>query len=298
MDEKNMEKFNVYLNGQTLDKYSECLVKLDTTDISRKLTSSFGSIVSNQLEKCKTNRTESSKYLLGDLKTKMFMKSEAILEFADILAPQENFESDLMTTAVQDLNHDYLVEINGFRVKEEPVEQVPIQLSAWSSTSQQLDQDQSQILNERDLARHMATHTGKQQYSCGQCEKKFTNSRDLKRHMRTNTGEMPYSCYQCQKKFNQPSNLKTHMMVHTGERRYSCDHCEKKFFQLIHLKQHVRTHTGEKPYSCGQCQKKFSLSGNLKAHLFTHTKEKPYSCGQCEKKFIRSGQLKTHRLTH
>ncbi|XP_054483408.1 zinc finger protein 572-like, partial [Anoplopoma fimbria] len=151
---------------------------------------------------------------------------------------------------------------------------------------------------ERNLRRHMVTHTREKPSSCSVCKKSFTQSGNLQKHMRIHTGEKPYNCSVCAKAFSDSGNLKVHMRSHSGEKPFSCSLCVKRFGFKSHLKKHIRTHTGEKPFSCSVCGKSFSDSGNLKVHMRSHTGEKPFSCSLCEKSYTQSGDLQRHMRIH
>ena len=56
------------------------------------------------------------------------------------------------------------------------------------------------------------------------------------------SGKIDFSCRHCDKKFNHPSNLYKHEMIHTGDRPFSCSLCDKKFIQKAHLQKHLISH--------------------------------------------------------
>ena len=59
------------------------------------------------------------------------------------------------------------------------------------------------------------------------------------------SGKIDFSCRHCDKKFNHPSNLYKHEMIHTGDRPFSCPQCDMKFRQKVHLQKHLkRQHSG------------------------------------------------------
>lgn len=232
MNENVSKKLDFYLNEQTIDNYTEALIKSDATIISQQLTSSFESILTNQLEKCKKNHIEASIYLLN-LKLKMLKNNTPRL---DILISKEN------TNPEKKQNNE--------------------------TTSFQ--EDSSTKITSLCLKVHLRTHPVKQSFSCDQCSKKFKYRSQLKIHMMTHTDERPFSCDQCQKGFYDFHCLKSHMLTHTGERLFNCEKCTNKFKHRSALKRHISIHTGERPYKCDKCPISFRLLQSLKTHKMTH----------------------------
>ena len=52
----------------------------------------------------------------------------------------------------------------------------------------------------------MLFHTGKKDFQCNVCEKKFSQKSDLERHMLTHTKVKPHECDVCKKKFSLKEN--------------------------------------------------------------------------------------------
>ncbi|XP_032361800.1 zinc finger protein 2 homolog [Etheostoma spectabile] len=150
----------------------------------------------------------------------------------------------------------------------------------------------------QDLQTHMRIHTRVKFLSCSVCKKAFTVSGNLLKHMRIHTGEKPFNCSVCKKAFTESGSLHKHMAIHTGRRPFSCSVCKKAFSVSGNYHRHMRTHSGEKPFSCSICKKAFTVRGSLKTHMRTHTGEKPFSCSVCKKAFTVSGYLQAHMRIH
>jgi KRAB domain-containing zinc finger protein len=52
------------------------------------------------------------------------------------------------------------------------------------------------------------------------CDEAFSRNRQLQRHIRTHTGDKRFKCDMCDKGFSQIGNLKTHIRTHTGDKRF------------------------------------------------------------------------------
>jgi hypothetical protein len=307
MKESDTRRFNSYLNKQTIDHYTEILVKLDTSDISRRLTSSFESILNDQLKKCKINRTETSKYLQQNLKTKMFMKSQADLDLID-LTSHDDSEPVLVTTA----KNSYTTHSSSINSRN--------RFGATSSTAQQNDQDQSQILNGKNekninIKQIPSAHKKRQNskdsklnkfYRCHLCQYKTKYVRLIKWHSSTHSDSEKKAIRDNKCSTSPSSNSvasKTSKIplkkpTHPGNGKFNCDQCGKNCYCSSNLARHILIHTGEKPFSCEQCQKRFSQQANLKTHMKLHTGERPFSCSICEKNFSQLSTLVKHKSTH
>ncbi|XP_061925541.1 zinc finger protein 572-like [Entelurus aequoreus] len=142
------------------------------------------------------------------------------------------------------------------------------------------DEDtQEPLSSSMDYSYCYQRETAKKCLTCAVCDKSFPYNKDMTRHMRTHTGEKPFRCSLCGKGFSEKSHMSIHMRTHTGERPFGCSVCAKTFAQRSTLVRHMRTHTGEKPFSCSVCDRRFSWKTNMLSHMRTHTGEKLlYSC--------------------
>ena len=60
--------------------------------------------------------------------------------------------------------------------------------------------------------------------------------------MLVHTGKKDFQCEVCEKKFSQKSHLVQHFRIHLGEKPYGCAKCEKWFTRSDTRDQHIRTH--------------------------------------------------------
>lgn len=76
---------------------------------------------------------------------------------------------------------------------------------------------------------------------CETCDKTFLRQRDLDRHIRTHTGEKPFICKfkDCDKGFSDRSNCISHEKSHEPT-KHKCNHCDKEYVYQRDLKKHVK----------------------------------------------------------
>uniref|UniRef100_H0XXP6 Zinc finger and SCAN domain containing 5B n=1 Tax=Otolemur garnettii TaxID=30611 RepID=H0XXP6_OTOGA len=138
---------------------------------------------------------------------------------------------------------------------------------------------------------------GRENFECGECNKKFPYESQLVIHQRAHSGERPFTC-SCGKGFLQPSDLRVHQRIHTGEKPYTCGICSKRFTHQSTLYGHERIHTKERPYSCKFCKRSFSHKGNLNVHQRIHLGLRPFECSECKATFRQLGTFKRHLTIH
>ncbi|XP_053337970.1 zinc finger protein 64 [Clarias gariepinus] len=152
---------------------------------------------------------------------------------------------------------------------------------------------------QKDMERHMLTHTGDRPFECELCHKRFSRRDKLNLHSRSHTGEKPHKCKHCPYAAADSSSLKKHLRVHYDERPFKCQICPYASRNSSQLTVHLRSHTGDAPFQCGECGAKFKINSDLKRHTRVHSGEKPYACELCDYRCAMKANLKSHaRLRH
>ncbi|XP_053498941.1 zinc finger protein 64 [Ictalurus furcatus] len=152
---------------------------------------------------------------------------------------------------------------------------------------------------QKDMERHMLTHTGDRPFECELCHKRFSRRDKLNLHSRSHTGEKPHKCKHCTYAATDSSSLKKHLRVHYDERPFKCQICPYASRNSSQLTVHLRSHTGDAPFQCGECGAKFKINSDLKRHTRVHSGEKPYACELCDYRCAMKANLKSHaRLRH
>ncbi|KAL1020602.1 hypothetical protein UPYG_G00002290 [Umbra pygmaea] len=147
---------------------------------------------------------------------------------------------------------------------------------------------------QKDMERHLKTHTGEKPFECKLCCKRFSRRDKLNMHLRSHTGEKPHKCKYCPYAAADSSSLKKHLRIHYDERPFKCQICPYASRNSSQLTVHLRSHTGDAPFQCTQCEAKFKINSDLKRHVRIHSGEKPYKCDFCEYRCAMKGNLKSH----
>ncbi|XP_051946744.1 zinc finger protein 64-like isoform X1 [Xyrauchen texanus] len=152
---------------------------------------------------------------------------------------------------------------------------------------------------QKDMERHILTHTGERPFECELCHKRFSRRDKLNLHSRLHTGEKPHKCKYCPYAAADSSSLKKHLRIHYDERPFKCQICPYASRNSSQLTVHLRSHTGDAPFQCNQCDAKFKINHDLKRHSRVHSGEKPYKCDLCEYRCAVKANLKPHiQLNH
>ncbi|XP_016310260.1 zinc finger protein 64 isoform X1 [Sinocyclocheilus anshuiensis] len=152
---------------------------------------------------------------------------------------------------------------------------------------------------QKDMERHILTHTGERPFECELCHKRFSRRDKLNLHSRLHTGEKPHKCKYCPYAAADSSSLKKHLRIHYDERPFKCQICPYASRNSSQLTVHLRSHTGDAPFQCNQCDAKFKINSDLKRHSRVHSGEKPYKCELCEYRCAMKANLKSHvQLKH
>ena len=119
-------------------------------------------------------------------------------------------------------------------------------------------------------------HTGKLDFVCEDCDKRFPTSGYLRSHQKSHTDLKPFICKGCGKGFRTKKDADRHFIaILTDIRPLKCSYegCTKTFTLTARKNIHERTHTGDKSYKCTFCEKAFYRGSALNKHMKIHTRK-------------------------
>ncbi|XP_052845615.1 zinc finger protein 62 [Drosophila gunungcola] len=127
-----------------------------------------------------------------------------------------------------------------------------------------------------NLKLHMLRHTGKKDFICNLCGRRFVSIHLLKLHKRVrHLGEQPFKCRFCQKSFSTSTAKSRHeVMKHVRDGSYLCDECGSQFHTQTCLNNHKVLHDGKKPFYCDICHINFSRRKSMKRHFQSQAHQK------------------------
>jgi len=153
----------------------------------------------------------------------------------------------------------------------------------------------------RALSLHMQSHKEKT-FTCDVCGAKFVHRQALEDHTNIkHSGKLDFACEECEKRFPTSSYLKSHQKSHTDLKPYICKGCGRGFRTKKEADRHfISKHTDIRPLKCSYegCTKTFTLTSTKNIHERTHTGDKPYKCTFCEKAYTRGSSLNKHMKIH
>ncbi|EDV98590.1 zinc finger protein 436 [Drosophila grimshawi] len=132
---------------------------------------------------------------------------------------------------------------------------------------------------------------------CEQCGGEFKCSTYLKLHMLRHTGKKEFECDICKRRYYTHNEMIRHKILHSKARPYSCRFCDKSFRGTSSKAVHERTHTNERPFACQYCEKTFTSTSVRRMHERVHINNRKYHCEPCDQWFQRSSHLSLHQRT-
>ncbi|KAK7071706.1 hypothetical protein SK128_010456, partial [Halocaridina rubra] len=170
--------------------------------------------------------------------------------------------------------------------------------------------------NNKELSRHLASHTTDKPYECIECGKRFSKKDYLIKHIGYHSREMPYKCHLCTYEINRPDRYKIHMgQVHDIESPFMCTLCGEGFGYLKDLNKHLNSHNssaldpganasifqrkGLCLFNCNDCGLTFENAQKYKYHMLKlHDVDEPFECSLCGTTFSNKLHLNRHLAEH
>ncbi|KAI1515209.1 Zinc-binding domain containing protein [Pyrenophora tritici-repentis] len=172
---------------------------------------------------------------------------------------------------------------------EEPAKSTVARSETVTATPQLQNHTPSQSLED--------TKSGKPQFPCNICTRKFLTQSSLDQH-RHNTGHQGsrFQCKACNKVFLSPSSVDQHKKAtgHLGN-PFQCKICSGNHPNKQSLDQHVKDTGHQEPqFKCDTCDGKFTSKSSAKQHMDDKSHHKQYNCPECKKGFKSQNALDTH----
>ncbi|KAK5615983.1 hypothetical protein CRENBAI_019456 [Crenichthys baileyi] len=155
---------------------------------------------------------------------------------------------------------------------------------------------------------------------CPICSMTIKNNRDIKKHLRSHSEERPYVCVTCEKGFKYKDTIKKHQTLkgHEGIREVQCKKLERLLSEVdaqctgdaagpeeINLEASVDAPKQSLPVLnmskeglkvCPVCSKTFDMIKTLNKHLQSHRVDRPYYCVHCKRRYKDLYGLKRHQI--
>ncbi|KAM4711618.1 uncharacterized protein FYW61_020779 isoform 2-T2 [Anableps anableps] len=155
---------------------------------------------------------------------------------------------------------------------------------------------------------------------CPICSMTIKNNRDIKKHLRSHSEERPYVCLTCEKGFKYKDTIKKHQTLkgHEGIREVQCTKLERLLSEVdaqctgdtggpedmtLEASEDspkerlpVLNMSKEGLKVCPVCSKTFDMIKTLNKHLQSHRVDRPYYCVHCKRRYKDLYGLKRHQI--
>ncbi len=239
-------------------------------------------------------------HVVGEIKTEF--KSEK-----DNESPGESYSQGYSETKDENKHElPQLLNINGFKIKTEPIPQeeedvdVKIGFTSQEGDSFKIKVEENELLESNSSALPTASKSVDEpgtRKTCTMCDKTFSDNDNLRIHVRNVHEKVSGpTCHVCGKSFYDKRNLRKHVQsVHEKVKKWSCPICAQTFYRKKTCDNHIgAVHNKLTPHSCKFCSKSFFRLESLKAHELSHTNENPFQCPECQQHFSQKHHLDRH----